>query len=633
MNKTATTEVKTESYESRYAAYRKSSGKSSVQKPQNTKGTVRRFFSLLKPHTFSMIIICIMSMTSTVVGVLAPEKLSGVINYLQNEITQKLTNGDPINFDGAQKILIELMFLYVGSSLATFVQQFISVGVSQKLVCRLRANLNIKMAHLPLRFFDKNTKGEIISRMMNDIENLSSNVQSSMLTVITGLIQMIGSLVMMLYKGNLIMTLLSVCLVPVSGFLSYKVSRISKKWFKRYWDTMGDLNGHIEEMYTGHSIIRIFGHEQKSIDEFNVIVKRLGKNSFAANMIAGVLNPTLTLIKNINYVSLCVAGGYFCLNATSASVFGIGDIQAFLSYSSMFSSPILNISSIINNIQSSLASAERVFNFLDEEEQMPDDTSGEPLEKTEGDIEFKDVCFSYTPDVPLISDLSFHAKSGSITAIVGPTGAGKTTIVNLLMRFYDIDSGHIYLDGKDIYTIGRETLRSNFGMVLQDTWLFKGTIRDNITYGRDNATEEMVIEAAKAANIHDYIMSLPKGYDTMLAEDGTNLSQGQRQLLTIARAILASPTVLILDEATSSVDTRTELMIQEAMSNLMQGRTSFVIAHRISTIRNADNILVMRRGSIIEQGTHDQLMEANGFYALLYNSQYTDGIPTEESFE
>ena len=619
-------------YTSKYAAYRKE--RKEEQKPENARGTVLRFFALIKPHAFSMAIVVLCAMASTVCNVIAPEYMSNVINLLQEMISERVRTGALIDLSSAKTEIVTLAVYYGLASLFTFIQEFVSAGVSQKLVCSLRAQLNGKLSRLPLRFFDGQTKGQIISKITNDIENVSSSLQSSILTVMTSAIQVVGSMVMMLRTGNLWMTLAAVALVPVSGSLSYFVSKKSKVWFRRYWDTMGDLNGHIEEMYAGHTIVRIFGHEQQSIDEFRAITERLGRNSFMANMIAGVLNPVLTLIKNINYVSLCLLGGFFYVgikNGTLKANFGgIGDITKFLTYSGYFSSPIINLSKIINNIQSSLASAERVFALMDEEEEAPDDTTNDGMEEPAGRIEFKDVSFRYKDDVPLIDDLDLVAEAGSTTAIVGPTGAGKTTIVNLLMRFYDIRAGHIYLDGVDIYTMSRDRLRSNFGMVLQDTWLFSGTVRENIRYGNADATDEEIEEAAKSAYIYDYIMSLPKGFDTMLNEDGSNLSQGQRQLLTIARAIVANPKVLILDEATSSVDTKTEQNIQEAMGRLMRGRTSFVIAHRLSTIKNADNILVMKKGRIVEQGTHDQLLAADGFYALLYNSQYTDGIPPED---
>ncbi len=632
MSKNKINSLKETSYNSKYAAYRNEP--KNEQKPENMKGTVLRFFSLIKPQAFSMAVVCIASMLNTVCTVISPQYLADLINVLQEQIEGRLTGGT-IDFSGTYTTIIKLAVIYILSSLFMFIQQYTSAGLSQKLVCRLREQLNSKLSVLPLSYYDKNTKGQVISKMINDIENVSSSLQSSIVTILTSIVQVIGSLVMMLSTGNIWMTLVAICLVPVSGTVSYKVSKISKKWFKRYWDTMGDLNGHIEEMYAGHTIVRMFGHESKSVEEFKGITYRLAKNSFMANMISGVLDPVLTLIKNINYVSLCLLGGYFYIGMSNGVISGIssvalGDIQAFLSYSSYFSSPIINLSKIINNIQSSLASAERVFAILDEEQESPDCHDNDSDEKASGLVEFKNVSFRYIEDIPLIDDLNLTAKPGSITAIVGPTGAGKTTIVNLLMRFYDINGGHIYLDGKDIYSMSRNSLRTNFGMVLQDTWLFKGTIRENILYGKSDATEDELIEVTKSAHIYDYIMSLPDGFDTILTEDGTNISQGQKQLLTIARALIANPAVLILDEATSSVDTKTEMQIQNAMNTLMQGRTSFVIAHRLSTIKNADNILVMKKGKIVEQGTHNGLLKEDGFYAMLYNSQYTDGIPPED---
>lgn len=632
MSKNKKISVPETEYKSRYSDYRNSPG--SEQKPENAKGTFFRFLSLIKPHWISMSIVVICSMMSTLCNVVAPEFMGNVITIIQHQIEGRL-DGGVIDFSATFDQLVILAGLYLAASLFSFIQEFVSAGVSQRLVCGLRSELNGKLSRLPLSYYDKQTKGQVISKIINDIENVSSSLQGSILTVMTSLIQVVGSFVMMLLNGNMLMTFAAVCLVPVSALVSYRVSKVSKVWFRRYWDTMGDLNGHIEEMYAGHTIVRMFGHEDESVKEFRGITERLGKNSFMANMISGILNPVLTLIKNLNYVSICLIGGFFYIGIHTGTIpansfAGIGDIQKFLSYSSTFSNPIINISKIINNIQSSLASAERVFAMLDETDEVPDNFENEPTKPSDGLVEFRDVSFRYVEEVPLIDGLNLTAKPGSITAIVGPTGAGKTTIVNLLMRFYDISSGHIYLDGTDIYTMSRNALRSNFGMVLQDTWLFKGTVKENIKYGRDTATDEEIFEAAKTAQIYDYIMSLPKGFDTELTEDATNISQGQRQLLTIARAIISDPKILILDEATSSVDTKTEQKIQIAMSSLMEGRTSFVIAHRLSTIKNADNILVMKKGAIVEQGTHKQLLDADGFYALLYNSQYTDGIPPED---
>ncbi len=626
--------------ESKYSSYRKKRN-DDEHKVNNAKRTTRRFFALLRPYWFSVIVVCIASIVSTVLNVVSPEYMADIIDSLQFSIEDYANNGVAISFgtltdpSSITFQLVSLGFLYALIGIFTFIQQFVGAGVTQKLVFNLRKQVNTKLSNLPLSYFDKNTKGEIISKIVNDIDNVSSNLQNSFLTVLTGAIQVVGSLYMMLRTGNIIMTVAAIFLVPFSGTIAYRVSRISKKWFMKYWNTMGAMNGHVEEMYSGHSIVRIFNHEKQSIDEFKTINSNLKHNSFVANMIAGILNPMLTLFKNINYVSVCIVGGcyymgrWFGTGKVITKTLGLGSIEAFLSYSSMFSTPITNISKMINNIQSALASAERVFDLLDEEEQTPDNTENEPEGLSKGYVEFRNVRFRYKEETPLIEDFSLKAEPGHIVAIVGPTGAGKTTIVNLLMRFYDIQGGHIYIDGTDIMTMSRNALRENFGMVLQDTWLFKGTIRENICYGAENASDEEIEAAAKSANIHDYIMSLPKKYETELTEDGTNISQGQRQLITIARALLKNPKILILDEATSSVDTRTELLIQDAMKELMKGRTCFVIAHRLSTIKNADNIIVMRQGSIVEQGTHKELLKKDGFYAKLYNSQFTGGIPED----
>lgn len=625
--------------ENKYASYNKQ--KDDDKKPNNAKGTALKFFALLKPYWFGVTVVCLSSIAYTICNVIAPDYMADIIDSIQLSIENFANHGTPISLGSItdqSSIIFQLVSLgavYFVVGLMAFVQQFVGAGVTQKLVFNLRHQVNVKLSNLPLSYFDKNTKGEIISKVVNDIDNVSQNLQNSFLTIITGVIQVIGSLYMMLKTGNLLLTFAAIFLVPFSGTIAYKVSKISKKWFSKYWSSMGAMNGHVEEMYSGHTLVKIFNHEQQSIDEFKIINRNLRDNSFAANMIAGVLNPVLNLFKNINYVSVCIIGGcyymgrWFNTGKIITNTLGLGSIEAFLSYSSLFSSPITNISKMINAIQSSLASAERVFELLDEEEQAPDNTENEPEGLLKGNVEFKNVSFRYKEDTPLIEDFSLTASPGNIVAIVGPTGAGKTTIVNLLMRFYDIKGGSICIDGTDIMTMSRNALRDNFGMVLQDTWLFKGTIKENICYGVDGATDEEIEEAAKSANIHDYIMSLPKGYETELAEDGTNISQGQRQLITIARALLKNPKILILDEATSSVDTRTELLIQDAMNELMKGRTCFIIAHRLSTIKNANNIIVMRKGSIVEQGTHKELLEKDGFYAKLYNSQFTGGIPED----
>jgi ATP-binding cassette subfamily B protein len=617
-----TIKVNREKLSHRYSGYHRK--RKTDNKPQNAKGTFRRFVGLIGKFKWQMIIVAIATVIISLLNVWGPDMIGDVIDAITDQIKQKLqTNTN--DFSEIKQIIFKMMAIYMGSAVLTFVQQYTMAGVSQKLVCSLRERINRKLSRLPLKFFDTNTKGDILSRITNDIDNVSSSLQSNMVTIITNVVQLVCVFAIMLYK-NWLMTAIVVVFVPLSTLISYRISRVSKKLFRVLWDRTGELNGHIEEMYTGHSIVKLFGYEKQSIAEFDEINGDLMKTASRANFISGTINPILTFINNIVYVLLCFVGGYLVLY----NKISLGDIAVFFTYSRMFSGPINNISQIINNVQSALASAERVFNVFDEQEE-PKDSTDKLITEPRGIVEFENVCFRYVEEKPLIENMNLKVNSGELIAIVGPTGSGKTTFVNLLMRFYDVNSGSIKVDGVDIREIPRNNLRSIFGMVLQDTWLFRGTFRENITYGKMDATDEEVISAAKSANVHDFIMSYPDGYDTMLDEGGGNISQGQQQLITIARAILADPAVLILDEATSSVDTRTEMHIQEAMKTLMKGRTSFVIAHRLSTIRNADKILVMRRGSIVEQGTHEELMEANGFYAMLYNSQYIGGIPPEEA--
>ncbi len=607
----------------KYAAYRKGPA-SEKNKVKDAGGTLRRFFKLILPYWAPMSVVILAALGSTFMNLLAPDEMGYVIDNLQEQVLARIA-GRQADFAAVMGSLNKVAIYYALSALFVFIQEWTGAGVSQKLVCSLRERLNGKLSRLPLRFYDSTTKGDIMSRMTNDIDNVSASLQASLISVVTNVIQCVGALVMMIKNGVWQMTLVAVIFVPISTAISYGISRRSKVWFKRYWNSMGDLNGHIEEMYSGHNIVRIFGHEKKSIEEFDRINDNLRFAGRRANIISGLINPILNLIMNIDSVAMFFVGGVFVLLGKMS----IGRIEVYQSYASLFSSPIVRISKLINSIQSALASAERVFGMLDEPEETPD-SHDNALPEVKGDVEFDHVDFSYSEDKPLIKDLDIRAEPGSLTAIVGPTGAGKTTIVNLLMRFYDIQGGRILIDGVDIMTVPREELHACIGMVLQDTWLFKGTVRENIAYGRPDATQEQIEDAAKAAQIHDYITDLPDGYDTMLNEEASNVSQGQKQLLTIARAILADPAILILDEATSSVDTKTEVRIQKAMSELMKGRTSFVIAHRLSTIRNADNILVMRKGTIVEQGTHEQLLKKDGYYALLYNSQFVGGIPPED---
>lgn len=616
----------------KYAAYRKK--EKSTQKPEHFKSTLLRLVSMLKPYKVSVIVVFIVAALATVLNIFTPDIFGDIVESFTVEINNKLNiAGYDMNFDTVIGQLIKIFVFYFGYTLCTFIQTYIMAGVSQKLICAIREKVNHKLSHMPLRYFDKNTKGEILSKIINDCDNLSNSLQNNITTVLTAAIQVIGVAIIM-FVINWQLAIVSMVLVPISGFFARIISKRSKKLFRLYWDRMGDLNGHIEEMYTGHNIVRIFNHEKEAIAEFDGIADELQVSSVKANFVSGLLRPILNFFSNFTYVLVCFVGAMIVLNLEQTQPghlnTNIGIIIAFIQYASMFSGPINNIASIVNTIQSCLASAERVFSLLDEKDE-PADNPVYTLDHPRGDVKFSHVSFRYLPEKPLIDDLNLEAKKGQIVAIVGPTGAGKTTLVNLLMRFYEIDSGSITIDGIDIREVSRENLRSNFGMVLQDTWIFKGTIRQNIAYGRMDATDDEIIEAAKAARLHEFIMSQPEGYDTVLEENGSNISQGQRQLLSIARALLTDPAVLILDEATSSVDTRTEVQIQEAMNHLMQGRTNFVIAHRLSTIKNADIILVMRRGAIVEQGSHEELLEKGGFYASLYNSQYQGGIPPEDT--
>lgn len=612
----------------RYASYRKKGSSEAGEKPSDFKGTLRRLLSLLAKYKFSVAAVLICAAAGTLMNVVSPDIMGDIISMFSDQLDVKLTGGamdlGPIKLE-----LLKVFGLYFGFAFLEFLQTFILVGVTQKLVCNLRESINGKLSRLPLSFFDRFTKGEILSKIVNDCENISSRLQSNFTSVLTSVIQVSAVLVIM-FMRNWLLAIVTICLVPISYFITRAVAKRSKVLFREHWDMLGEMNGHIEEMYTGHNIVRIFGHEKEADEEFTDIAEGLYNVTWKANFVSGLAKPLLNFFSNINYVTICLLGA---LLITGRLAFGaeadIGLIIKFISFSGLFTGPINNIAATISTFQSTLASAERVFGVLDEPEAVPDSGDAE-LPAARGLVEFDHVSFRYLPDVPLIEDLDLTILPGQTAAIVGPTGAGKTTIVNLLMRFYDVTGGEIRLDGVNINDVPRGELRSRFGMVLQDTWLFKGTIRENIAYGRDGATEEEIVAAAKAAFIDEYIMSLKDGYDTVLEEDGTNLSQGQRQLLTIARAILCDPPLLILDEATSSVDTRTEAKIQTAMQTLMDGRTCFVIAHRLSTIKNADTIIVMRRGSIVEQGTHDELMAKDGFYAMLRNSQYQDGIPPED---
>lgn len=585
------------------------------EKPKDFKGTVSKFLPLLRPFLPGLILVVITGMIGAVLNVTGPMLLGDIVDAIKQQADIKLAGGK-LDFAQIRKVLLTILAIYGTSSVLSYIQHYTMAGITQSVVRSLREKVNDKLTHLPLKYIDTHSKGDILSRMMNDIDNISNTLQNNLVQIITSAVSFIGMLGLMFYVSWQL-TLITLSVLPPSLLIISKIAKRSKRYFRRQWDETGELNGHVEEMYTGHNLIKVFDHEKQAIEEFDDINVELTKVSYKAQFISGMISPILGFVSNIAYVLICVIGGIYVISGTLT----LGDITTFFTYSKLFMQPLVDIGNIANRLQSSLASAERVFALLDEEVEIEDSYLCR-IEEPKGAVTFEDVCFSYTPDVPLIEHMDLSVEPGQLVAIVGPTGAGKTTFVNLLMRFYDVTSGRILLDGCDIRDIPRDNLRSIFGMVLQDTWLFEGTIMDNISYGRENCSREEVMEAAKAARVSHFINTLPNGYETVLEENGENISQGQRQLLTIARAILADPAVLILDEATSSVDTRTEIHIQKAMKNLMNGRTSFVIAHRLSTIRDADVILVMNDGKIVEHGKHDELLAANGFYSELYRSQF-----------
>ncbi|MBP2001895.1 ATP-binding cassette subfamily B protein [Paenibacillus shirakamiensis] len=598
-------------------------------KAKDFKGTLRRLMGYLRPHRGQIILVILMAVLSTIFSIVSPKIMGKATTELLTGFIGKMKHvpGAHIDFDYIWQIIMILIGLYLLSSLFTYIQQFLMAGVSQKTVYDLRRDVNDKLGRLPLKYFDSRTNGEILSRAVNDVDNISTTLQQSLTQLITSVLTIIGVLVMMLTISPWL-TLIALVSLPLS-FLGIKaIAGRSQKHFIGQQRNLGELNGHVEEMYTGHKIIKAFGHEDKSIEKFDEINERLYESGWKAQFISGMIMPVMSFIGNISYVLISVIGGIMVTKNTIT----IGDIQAFIQYVRQFTMPITQTANIANIIQSTVASAERVFELLDEEEEVPEAriangiqarATDAPNVDVRGNVAFEHVKFGYKEGQTLIEDMNINVKQGQTIAIVGPTGAGKTTLINLLMRFYELNAGRITIDGNDITQLTRAHLRGMFGMVLQDTWLFNGTIRDNIAYGRIGASEEEVVDAAKTAFADHFIRTLPEGYDTILNEEASNISQGQKQLLTIARAILADPAILILDEATSSVDTRTEVLIQKAMNELMQGRTSFVIAHRLSTIRDADLILVMNHGTVIEQGTHHELLMEQGFYADLYNSQFS----------
>lgn len=626
-----------------------------IEKSKNFSKALKRLFALLKPQLFFLILIIVFAILSTIFMVISPRVLGSATNVIfegvigkemqegttkedaikmlkesgQDQIAEmigpmNITPGKGVDFNKLLSILLILLFFYVLSSLFRWLQQYFMAGVAQRTVYNLRKEVDKKLSKLPLKYFDSHSHGDLLSRVTNDIDNIGHTLQQVLNQLIVSITTIIGVITMMFIVSPLL-TGIALTVIPLCFVAAIFIAKKSQKQFKIQWDSTGKLNGRVEETYRGHNIIQAYNLQEEIKKQFDQENEQLKESSFKAEFISGILRPTVTLLNNINYVIISVVGGI----RVTKGILTLGDVQAFMQYSRQFTQPILQISSIINVLQSTVASSERVFEFLDEEIEEPDKQNAVVLKEVKGHVVFDHVYFSYDKNQSLIEDLNIDIKPGQNVAIVGPTGAGKTTLVNLLMHFYDVDKGKILIDNVDIKEMKRSDLRKAFGMVLQDTWIFEGTIKENIAYGKENATDEEIINAAKESEVDHFIRTLPKGYDTLIPEDASNLSEGQKQLITIARAFLSDPKILILDEATSSVDTRTEVLIQNAMNNLMKGRTSFIIAHRLSTIRNADIILVMNHGKVVEQGTHEELMNKKGFYYDLYMSQFL-GIDLKE---
>ena len=629
------------------------------EKARDFTGSFKRLLGSLQPEHTLLVVIVLLCVVSVAAQIGAPKVLARATNLIfagaisreinayagdawtKEEIVAQLEAdgrtdrarmiarldlrpGRGVDFAAVTMVVVLVAVIYVLSSLFAWLQGYLMASVVQRTIYRLRRDVDVKIARLPLKFFDAHTRGDLLSRVTNDIDNIQQSMQQVLTQIITSILTLIAVLAVMLWISPLLAAI-SLVVLPASAAVAMIVARRSQKQFARQWERTGTLNGHVEEMFSGHNIVKIFGRQQQAVAAFDGQNAGLYEASFRAQFISGIIMPVTMLISSLNYVAVCVLGGLRVANGTMT----LGDVQAFIQYVQQFGQPIAHVASVANVLQSAVASAERVFEVLDEEEESADPAGAPVLRGARGHIVLRDVSFRYLPDTPLIDGLSLEVQPGQTVAIVGPTGAGKTTLVNLLMRFYEIDKGTITIDGVNTREAARDDLRRLFGMVLQDTWLFSGTIRDNIAYGREHATPEEIRAAAVAAHAEHFIRVLPDGYDTRVEDDSTSISQGERQLLTIARAFLADPQVLILDEATSSVDTRTEVLIQKAMARLLKGRTSFVIAHRLSTIREADVILVMNQGAIVEQGTHGELLGRGGFYHDLYNSQFAEALNDE----
>ena len=591
-----------------------------VEKAKDFKGTTKKLLNnYLSKYRLALVIVIIFAIGSTIFSIVGPKILGNATTEIFNGLVSKLSGGSGIDFGKIAEILLTLLALYGLSALFSLIQGFTMTGVAQKLTYKMRNDLAKKINKLPMHYFDKKTKGEVLSIITNDIDTLSQNLNQSITQIITSICTLIGVLIMM-FSISWEMTLVSLLILPVTVFIVKNVVGKSQKYFKKQQDYLGHVNGQVEEIYGGHTIVKAFNGENEAIKEFSKANKELYQSAWKSQFLSGLIFPIMNFIGNIGYVAVAILGGYLAIQGKIT----VGNIQSFIQYNKQFTQPINQIAQVSSMLQAMVAAAERVFEFLEEPEEVEDVENPKSTEGLKGNITFDHVKFGYDEDRIIINDFSAKVKDGQKIAIVGPTGAGKTTMVKLLMRFYDVNSGAILLDGINIKDFKREDLRKMFGMVLQDTWLFGGTIKDNIRYSKPDATDAEVIEAAKAAHVHHFIKTLPSSYDMVLNEESSNVSAGQKQLLTIARVILADPKILILDEATSSIDTRTELQIQAAMDNLMKGRTSFIIAHRLSTIKNADLILVMNHGDIVEQGTHEELLAKGGFYADLYNSQFEE---------
>lgn len=587
------------------------------EKAKDFRGTMKKLLEYLGSYKIAILFVMIFAVGGTAFNIIGPKILGNATTEIFNGLVSRGSGGDGIDFGKVGRILLSVLALYLVSAVLSFIQGYIMTGISQKMTYRLRKEISEKIGRMPMKYFDRMTHGEILSRITNDVDTLGQSLNQSATQVITSVTTIIGVLVMMLSISPL-MTVIAILILPLSMCLISVIVKHSQRYFKDQQEYLGHINGQVEEVYSGHNIVKAFNKEEDIIKTFNDTNTILYQSAWKSQFFSGMMMPIMQFVGNLGYVAVSILGGYLAIRNTIQ----VGDIQSFIQYVRQFTQPIQQVAQVANMLQSTAAASERVFEFLDEEEEEQTVPNPVSTENLEGRVEFDHVHFGYNPDHIIINDFNAKVEPGQKIAIVGPTGAGKTTMVKLLMRFYDVNSGSIKIDGHDLRDFNRGELRRMFGMVLQDTWLFNGTIEENIRYGRLTATHEEVVEAAKAAYVHRFVQTLPGGYDMVLNEEASNVSQGQKQLLTIARAILADPRILILDEATSSVDTRTEVRIQKAMDNLMKGRTSFIIAHRLSTIRDADMILVMKDGDIIEQGRHEELLARNGFYAELYNSQF-----------